>query len=295
MLSLIIKCVQSLSVRIILSRLINATLIFLFLLAVGLDQIFWIAPLIVTLPLFILFESFLLSFFGVTPGNIICGIEVCSKSHGQIRFKETIQWFLFLRREATFIRFIPKKRPRKWAVFVITLFTACSLYFTIFDYSLIGNYNGYGKGKYATSWIEFAPSGGGFSVLFPTDPVAEMRAYPVPDSSKKLLLNEYKVDAGSKDIFSVSHLDVPSMWKLVGVKKILRSALDKFAEEQEILHIKKREFSHFQQYRSLEFTVQKGRAEISGMIFMKGNRVYLISCSNPDAREQFINSFTLTS
>lgn len=296
----ITKVKTNLKFRILLARTINAILVLLALFAVGLDHLFWMTPLILVIPSLVLFESVLLTLLGTTPGNILCGIEIVAKDEVEkLNFFQALTSALFFKRSETYARFREKDRSYKRALSLVLVFTATSLYFTVFDYSLISLWKDHAKPKQEISWVELKSDRGGFNISFPVDPVLQTRHYPVPDSSRVLTLDEYKATINNNS-YCVSYLDVPSVWKIVGVKKILKSALDLFAEQLKAAQVTSKEYSHFHQYRSMNFSVNQGDKKISGLIFMKGNRVFLLSYTAPVSSEvaveynQFLDSFTLT-
>jgi len=144
-------------------------------------------------------------------------------------------------------------------------------------------------------WQAFSPSDDRFEVKFPTDPKEDSQEISVSD--KTLEYQEFKSEDKHAE-YSVSYIDFPGMWKLVGSKKILAKSFDGLMEkEKEVEEILAQEHSSHKGEPSLHYHLKQAGKTVKGRLVVVGNTIYRVMVTYPETiadsidTESFLDSF----
>ena len=136
-------------------------------------------------------------------------------------------------------------------------------------------------------WIRFLSPDQAFGVDFPKTP--EETSRDLSARGITLPFREYK-----SDIYSVSHVDLPKRWGLLGTKSLLKSALNVLVEHDTGAELVSKEFATLGKHTTLNFEMKKEDKQIKGCLLLIGSRLYRLAVtSSPEAEMnlQFLSSF----
>ena len=115
-----------------------------------------------------------------------------------------------------------------------------------------------------TGWEEFAPEGGGFTILFPTQPIEATTA------KTNYTLHSFTAVAG-RGTYVASYADYKQI-KLEPAAFLI-SNRDRFNKSMQATPVSSREIT-VNGHSGLEFTSRNSAADIKSQIFLVGNRLY---------------------
>ena len=116
----------------------------------------------------------------------------------------------------------------------------------------------------STGWVEFAPEGGGFSMLFPTAPVETVKTKP------NYTLHSFTTTAG-RATYVASYTDYQELKS--DPATFLTANRDKLIKGLEATLIASREIT-LDGHTGLEFTSENPAANIKSQLFLVGKRLF---------------------
>ncbi len=149
------------------------------------------------------------------------------------------------------------------------------------------------------NWIRYTSAEGKFSVDFPSYPELEFKHLEVPSGGKTLDYNEYKSYQTQQVYYSVSYLNFPGKWRLVGSKTLLKKALDLILDADRGTQLIDKQFVDHQDLSALQFHYKRGEEEIHGRLILVGTTLFKVTAVSPFSIAQqfpphsFLDSFSL--
>lgn len=136
-------------------------------------------------------------------------------------------------------------------------------------------------------WKMFSASDNRFRVRFPGEPKEEDRQTQVGKKTIhfKELSTEFKDSS-----YSVTYLDFPRTWKLLGSHTLLKKSFHKMLEKEAVKEIIYQKLMKFNGHPALDYAMKKGEKEIYGRLIVVGNTLYFLSVSSSKTKEAQINS-----
>jgi hypothetical protein len=146
-------------------------------------------------------------------------------------------------------------------------------------------------------WVDSAVVNERFSIEFPKSPEVEIKQLDVPKAGQTIDYQEYHAEA--KELrYSVSYVDFPGKWRLLGANTLLKKALELFvAHDKGSQELVSFEFIKHQDHPAINFVIKKGDQEIHGRLVLVGTTLYKLSVAYPtemEAKEShvvFLDSF----
>lgn len=148
-------------------------------------------------------------------------------------------------------------------------------------------------------WVSYSPNDNKFIVAFPGNPEFATRQLDLPAFNQSLDYNEYRSEA--KDVtYSVSFLDFPSRWRLLGNGTLLRKSFDILLEtEQKSQQLVSKTFNHHRGFPTLDYILTEGEKQIAGRLVLAGTTLYRLAMAYPadqkddETVRQFLESFEI--
>jgi hypothetical protein len=150
-------------------------------------------------------------------------------------------------------------------------------------------------------WVNYTSTEGGFSVYFPSDPQFEVKKLEFPGQKKPVNYNQFKACQDNDICYSVSYLNFPGKWKLVGSKKILNKALDIIVASEPGAKLTSRQLIDHKGYSAIQYQFQQDDQEVTGRLIIVGTTLFQVTVVSPTTvagefqPQNFLNSFDLKS
>lgn len=148
-----------------------------------------------------------------------------------------------------------------------------------------------------TTWQAYSATDDRFQVQFPADPKEDSKEMEIAD--KTLQYQELKAEANEAQ-YTVSYIDFPGIWKMIGTSKLLTKAFDgMLQQEQNVEELVKQELSDHKGYPSLNYHFKQDGKDVHGRLVIAGNTLYRITVTFPQTiaekvqHQDFLESFEL--
>ncbi len=149
-------------------------------------------------------------------------------------------------------------------------------------------------------WIAYSATDQRFQIKFPEVPVHESKQIEIPNAGQSIDYKEMRSEA-SEIAYSLSYIDFPRKWRLVGSQTLLKKSLAILIEHetpgQQLLE---QEVSNHNGLPALDYLVKRGEQEIKGRLILSGTTIYRLTTSyTPSSladkiqHAQFVESFQL--
>lgn len=241
-------------------------------------------------------EALLISKTKTTPGKSLFGIRVETHLASKLPFLISLKRACFLGIRPGIIR---QKKVGK-----LRVFAGIILFFSLFGGSFFEKEitvatTGFEKYKAVEGWKEYTPVDGKFTVIFPHDPKHETGILPVPSQNKNLSYEEFKSYQTKKVYYSVSYIDLPKKWKIVGSNKLLLGAMDMIVSHTPDAKLVNQGLTKHKNLRALDFHMVQGDEEIKGRLILVGTTLFRLTAVYPPAlahqlqHQEFVNSFEI--
>jgi hypothetical protein len=144
------------------------------------------------------------------------------------------------------------------------------------------------------NWERVSPLGTRFAISFPSSPEQLEKQLPVPNG-RPLNYQELVAEVRGAN-YSVSYLDFPRKWKLIGNHTLLRKSLEMLMihEGQNRQLLSQHSVTH-RGYPALDYITKEGNRLIHGRLVIVGNTLFKINVNHPEdsdaAQESFVASF----
>lgn len=284
-----------------LARFCDYCLFYLALSAVTLFLPFFYGPffyyaLALAVPLlWVPIEAFLISRWATTPGKALFGLSVRGAIGFDLPYAAAIKWSCFLPGSSGTVRQQSISWKRK-----LSGFAASSLFImaAIFGNVLAMWSVGLGQGVSSDGWVQYASSDSKFQVSFPSDPEHESKQLVIPKTGKVLDYQEISTEK-RKVVYSVSHMELPSKWRLAANTTLLKGVLDAIVKYSDDNKLIQKEFTYHQNKRALNFKMKQGDEEVRGRLIIVGKRLYKVTIAYPQSRADemqenpFIDTFVV--
>lgn len=184
------------------------------------------------------------------------------------------------------------KQRKFWKKFII-IFTCLTIVTGgALSYYLIDN-----QVQNPSEWESFSSNDERFQAQFPKDPEETSKEISINDKT----LEYHELSTEEKDAsYSVSYVDFPGIWKIIGAKKILSKTLNGILEQEEkieaLLH---QEISSHEGLPALNYRLKQDGKEVHGRLVVAGNTLYRVVVSHPLAAAEkvkpqaFLDSFSI--
>jgi len=241
-------------------------------------------------------EAILLSLWGTTLGKMVFGVVVRDIDGEKLSLGASFRRSFFLSRRPGVV-YAPKMRGLGFLI-LTALAAACgsSLFFGK-DISQAAIE--YEEQEIRGNWLEYASEEGKFVVQFPKKPELETQTYPIPDSEQSLELSEVKAE--SREIYSVSYLEMPKKWRFFSDGTLLKGAINVVAKNTPGAEVVDKKRVTHKSHQALDFRMKQGENEIFGRLIIVGTTLYKLTVTYPpssgeqDQHDAFLSSFELTS
>lgn len=145
------------------------------------------------------------------------------------------------------------------------------------------------------NWERVSPIGTRFAISFPSSPEQLDKQLNVPNGGRPLNYQELVADVRGSN-YSVSYLDFPRKWKIIGNHTLLRKSLEMLmAHEGQNRQLASQHFVTHRGYPALDYVAHDGNREIHGRLVVVGNTLFKINVNHANgsdaAQESFVASF----
>ncbi|HSX11963.1 MAG TPA: RDD family protein [Rhabdochlamydiaceae bacterium] len=239
-------------------------------------------------------EAFLLATTGTTPGKMFFGLSILNEDGSRLSWRQALKRaFLIGKRPGKVFRSTLRLRRKIFGVVLIL----GSIFGGMFGIA-IKNFNGLNDPfGHLPGWIDSSTANERFTIDFPKDPELQTKQLDVPKAGQTIDYQEYSVDA--KDLnYSVSYVDFPGKWRLLGSNTLLKKSLELFVahnkEPQELVSF---DFTKHKQHPAIDFVIKKEDQDIHGRIVLVGTTLYKLAVAYPSDIEEklhhgpFLDSF----
>jgi hypothetical protein len=238
----------------------------------------------------------MLSKWGTTPGGKLCGLRTQAPQGGRLTYRQALQQACF-RPER--IGQVSEKRlsvRRKitafltgGAVLISVLYGNCLPLWT----------TGIDRATISKSWVQYTSSVQGFTVAFPKPPQKENKELIIPNTDTVLNYQELSTEQGGLGHYSVSYLELPSMWRLASNTTLLKGVLDAIIHQHPGTVVFSKEFKLHNGMRVLDYRISVNGEESQGRLIVVGKTMYKLtvtssSSTNTEEVNSFLNSFAMT-
>ncbi|HSX03450.1 MAG TPA: RDD family protein [Rhabdochlamydiaceae bacterium] len=273
----------------IFSRLLDYSIFYLFgscfsLLFFSIPEVYFnlFFPLLIPF-LWAPIEAFLLTTTGTTPGKLFFGLSILNEEGGRLSCREALKRSFFLgKRPGKIVR----SRLGFWRKFsggLLILFCAFGgvLAIAVKNFDQLNNPFGHLPG-----WVNNSTVNERFSIDFPKDPELQMKQLDVPKAGQTIDYQEYSVDA--KNItYSVSYVDFPGKWRLLGSNTLLKKSLELFvAHDKDPQKLINHYFTTHKNYPAIDFLIKKEDQDIHGRLVLVGTTLYKLAVAYPSNTEE---------
>jgi len=244
-------------------------------------------------------EAALISKWGTTPGKALFGLSVRDAAGRKLSYGSALRWSIFLpTRPGTVYQKTVSWKRKLFAFLTSTAFVVAATYGNVLVLWSVG----FEKGALPEGgWVQYSSADAGFKVCFPTDPQASCKELVIPDSGQVLNYQEITSDANKSVHYSVSHLTVPSKWRLAGNTMLLKGVLKMLVQYEEGSVLLDKEFKMQGGHRVLDYRLkQEGGDEVSGRLIIVNGVLYKLSISYPPSQfkemkeNPFLDSFEIS-
>ena len=165
----------------------------------------------------------------------------------------------------------------------------------IFGITLLYRADWIGGSQSSIKWERVSPIGSRFAVSFPTSPQQLDKQLRVPGGGRPMHYQELVAEVRGAN-YSVSYLDFPRKWKLIGSHSLMRKSLDLLmAHEGKDRLLTSQKFVTHRGYPALDYVAKEGDREIHGRLVVVGNTLFKIDVNHSNgmdaAQDSFVASF----
>lgn len=251
-------------------------------------------PLVIPL-LWAPIEAFLLVTAGTTPGRMFFGLSVLNPDGSRLSWKQALKRSFFIgKRPGKVIRSTFLRLRRK--IFGALLIIGC-IFGGMFGIAIKNFNQQHDPFGSLPGWVDSSTANERFAIDFPKDPELQTKQLDVPKAGQTIDYQEYSVDA--KDLnYSVSYVDFPGKWRLLGSNTLLKKSLELFvAHDKEPQELVSFEFAKHKEHPAINFVIKKEDQDIHGRIVLVGTTLYKLAVAYPSEIEEklrhqaFLDSF----
>ncbi len=210
-------------------------------------------------------EALLLSKWGTTPGKLLFGLSVLDAKGNHLSYFSALKWsFFILNREG-----LASQKNISWKRKLCAFLAGASFMLAAVYGNVLALWSvGLEKGIPAEKWIQYASTDAGFKISFPTNPETASKELVIPDSGKVLNYKEITTDEKEKVRYSLSHLELPRMWRLAGNTTLLKGVLDVIVKNTQGASLLEKEFKKHGRHRVLDYRLKQGLDEEKGRLII---------------------------
>ncbi len=262
------------------------------------SDLFYLYAAFITPLLWIPLEAYLISTWGETPGNAMCGIVIRTGKGDKANYKSALMKGCFLKRsEAYSFSKDMMFRLTQWVMVVGTVVACWGS--SILGVPLISQYTNVYKSFVSISgWMDYQDFNKGFSILFPSYPESNSENFDNPHTRDVLTYNELKSCENDKVCYTVGYLDLPRSWRFAGAKTLLKGALEIVVEHEKNADLVSSQLTRHQRNPAIDFEINKGKTVEKGKLVLIGRTLYRLMVTQPQSYpdsnlQPFIDSFQL--
>jgi hypothetical protein len=148
-------------------------------------------------------------------------------------------------------------------------------------------------------WIAYSSSDQRFQVQFPKFPIHESKQIEIPNANQSIDYKEMRAET-SQIAYSVSYIDFPKKWRLVGSNTLLKKSLAVLIEHETAgQQLLEQTPTRHNGLPALDYLVKRGEEQIQGRLIVSGTTLYrltttyLPTLASDIQHTQFVESFQL--
>lgn len=241
-------------------------------------------------------EAVLIAAIGTTPGKFFLGLAVQDDKGEKLSMGASLKRSLFIgKRPGNLMKSSLRKGRPLLALLAILLFFGGATFLTVvkdFQDQLIPL-------RHLKQWINYTSLDERFKIEFPTDPKLESKKLEIPGVDQSLNYQEYSAEA--KNIhYSVSYVDFPKKWRLLGAGTLLRKSLEiLLISEKTSDSLINQNITEHKNFPALDYVLKQTDQEVRGRLILIGTTLYKLTVAYPGEagenlqHQHFVESFGL--
>lgn len=245
--------------------------------------------------LWIVFEALLIKLWGTTLGHWISGIWIKDKKGKKLSFAEAFRWGLKLKSRGKMI----KNKFNKYLHILAFMGVVLGISMPIAMFKPIKNTFIPLSFLWESEWITYAPQDARFTAHFPGDPTLESKQLEI--TKYKKTLSYQQLTAEDKNVtYTLSYMDFPKKWRMLGPKTLLTKILDFMIENEHPGHeVIQKGITQHGKHPAIAFQLKQVDKEIHGKLILVGTTLYRLTVTYPTqlanefSPNQFLESFEL--
>lgn len=238
-------------------------------------------------------EALSISLTGTTPGKMFFGLSIVGEEGKNLSLGASLKRSFFIGSLGTIIR-STLGLGRKIFGGLMILFCVLSGIFTIAMKNFEDVNDPFGR---LPGWVNYADSDERFTIDFPKNPEYQSKQIEVPRAGEPINYEEYVVEVKNAS-YSVSYVDFPKKWRLLGSNKLLKKSLDLLvAHDTEPGQLMSKSLTLHGNHPALDFVLKKAEQEVHGRLVLVGTTLYKLAVGYPDEMHEkavhlhFLDSF----
>lgn len=237
-------------------------------------------------------EALSISLTGTTPGKMFFGLSVVGEDGKNLSFGSSLKRSLFIGS--------PGKIERSTLGIARKIFGGIMILLCIFAgiFSIAQQKFDEVKDPFGNlpGWVNYADTDERFTIDFPKNPEYQSKQLEVPRAGE-ISYEEYIVEVKNAS-YSVSYVDFPKKWRLLGSQKLLKKSLELLVAHDKVpQQLMSKTLTTHGRHPALDFILKKEDQVVHGRLVLVGTTLYKLAVGYPNEIEErvvhlhFLDSF----